>query len=78
MSEMNELGSTSRIKGSATPRAILTLVGILGLRPGGDACELMGDGTAIWRLPQGLVVTLAFGEDGTAHWHLYRDDDLFS
>jgi hypothetical protein len=75
---MSERSTTPRIVGSATPRAIVTLTGIVGLRPGEDSCELTADGTVIWRLQRGLVVTLAFAEDGTTYWHLYRDDDQFS
>jgi hypothetical protein len=65
------------VRASATPRAIARMVGLLELRPPTkdvdgnwiSPCEATPDGGAIWRLTQGIVVTLSFdGPD--AHWSL--------
>lgn len=67
-----------KITCTASPRAVVILTGLLGLRkstPGEPACSIEEGGNAIWRLRHGVVVTLQLGEDGAAHWHLGHDED---
>lgn len=74
---MSDTTTTAPITASANARAILTITGILGLRPdepGQRARELRDDGSCIWRLRGGITITVDFHDDG-AHWHLDRDDD---
>lgn len=60
-----------RIQASASPRAVVLVIGLLGLDPAvGQPCVPLPNGGAMWLLRGGLVVVLHFAND-EARWHLY-------
>lgn len=70
--------SDEQIIGTANPKAIAALLGLLQLRapaPGDPpVTELREDGSVIWRLRYDLTIEMWREGDRFVRWHLDRDD----
>lgn len=65
------LPPVKKITATATPAPLVMLTGILGLRRDHPhPCQLLDNGTAVWHLNYGIVVTCHHEGAGHARWHI--------